>query len=119
MGLFALLAFTCQGNPRQSPPKSPSVTDTGASQTTTTSASELDGENTSDAALSRLTLQIRTTEHVDAEGNRGFAQWQGSTRFGGDYNLNYTLLSTRAHDTRGVSVLEDGPIILVYIGSDT
>ena len=126
--ILGLLASACV-EPSGAPPLKPGKTDTGVTATTstltstggvtTTSTPPYDCDDLADAPLSMQTFDIETTEDFDfdADGNMVFAQWLGSTLFGVDYNLNVTIISAGVHDTRGISVLEDGRIIIAYIGS--
>lgn len=95
------------------------TTATTTTPSTTTPTTPVDCENIPDLPLSMVSIPIETTEDFDfdADGNMVFAQWLGSALLGVDYNLNSTIISAGVHDTRGISVLEDGRIIIAYIGS--
>jgi len=125
--ILGLLLNGCEEPAGTTPVTSP-TTDTATAQTTTASGGTTtretlpyDCDDLADAPLSMQTFNIQTTEDFDfdASGNMVFAQWGGGTLFGVDYNLNVTIISAGVHDTRGISVLEDGRIVIAFVGSGT
>lgn len=128
--LAALCLWGCTPPDSEGPPKkktgstdsgitltgTPTTTDTGTVTTT-----PIDCENIPDTPISVQQLNIETTEDFDfdTEGNMVFAQWLGTALIAVDYSLNFSLISGGIQDTRGISVLEDGRIIIAYIGAGT
>lgn len=135
LSVVVLFSVSC-GAPSENPNRirRPAVSDTGTAQgtgipatgtvggtTSGTVTTSLDCTNIPDVPLNVTQLNIETTEDFDfdANGNMVFAEWLGSALYAVDYQLNFSIISPVIQDTRGISVLEDGRIIIAYIGMGT
>ena len=131
--LIALLAG-CTDDPtfRERPdPTETGVTSSTTTTTTTTTTStttgsfstttEVDCSTIPEFPLSVTELNIETTEDFDfdGEGRLVFAEWLGSTLIGVDIYNDFEIISAGIQDTRGISVLADGRIIIAYISFGT
>ena len=96
-------------------------TDPDTDDTDTDTEPPFDCTTVPDQPLSSSQMDIETTEDFDfdAEGQMVFANWLGSTLFGVDIDRNFSVIATGIYDTRGISVLADGRIIIAYIGNGT